>query len=92
MRTGAITVSGFYPEWVEPTYKIVRVLVFAFGAIFSLGSSGAADKLTKDSEPAARSPSFLERPLRLRAGDRTRTGDVQLGKLAFYQLNYARVP
>jgi hypothetical protein len=25
-----------------------------------------------------------------RAGDRTRTGDVQLGKLAFYQLNYAR--
>ena len=28
--------------------------------------------------------------LYLRAGDRTRTGDVQLGKLAFYQLNYAR--
>ena len=27
----------------------------------------------------------------MRAGDRTRTGDVQLGKLAFYQLNYARV-
>src|SRR5688572_14017390 len=27
-----------------------------------------------------------------RAGDRTRTGDVQLGKLAFYQLNYARKP
>ena len=27
-----------------------------------------------------------------RAGDRARTGDVQLGKLAFYQLNYARVP
>ena len=26
----------------------------------------------------------------VRAGDRTRTGDVQLGKLAFYQLNYAR--
>ena len=25
-----------------------------------------------------------------RAGDRTRTGDVQLGKLAFYQLNYTR--
>src|SRR5262245_44561069 len=24
------------------------------------------------------------------AGDRIRTGDVQLGKLAFYQLNYAR--
>ena len=27
-----------------------------------------------------------------RAGDGTRTHDVQLGKLAFYQLNYARVP
>jgi hypothetical protein len=27
---------------------------------------------------------------RFRAGDRARTGDVQLGKLAFYQLNYAR--
>jgi hypothetical protein len=26
------------------------------------------------------------------AGDGTRTHDVQLGKLAFYQLNYARVP
>jgi hypothetical protein len=26
----------------------------------------------------------------IKAGDRTRTGDVQLGKLAFYQLNYAR--
>ena len=25
-----------------------------------------------------------------RAGDGTRTRDVQLGKLAFYQLNYAR--
>lgn len=30
--------------------------------------------------------------IQVRAGDRTRTGDVQLGKLAFYQLNYARVP
>lgn len=33
LRTGAISVAGFYPEWVDPTYKIVRVLVFAFGAI-----------------------------------------------------------
>lgn len=33
VRTGSITISGFYPEWVEPTYKIIRVLVFAFGAI-----------------------------------------------------------
>jgi hypothetical protein len=34
-------------------------------------------------------PNSLNRQLQ-RAGDRTRTGDVQLGKLAFYQLNYAR--
>lgn len=33
LRTGAISMPGFYPEWVDPTYKIVRVLVFAFGAI-----------------------------------------------------------
>jgi hypothetical protein len=25
-----------------------------------------------------------------KAGDRTRTGDIQLGKLALYQLSYAR--
>ncbi|HUO25673.1 MAG TPA: mechanosensitive ion channel domain-containing protein [Candidatus Aquilonibacter sp.] len=28
-----ITVSGFYPEWAEPTYKIVRFLVFALTLI-----------------------------------------------------------
>src|SRR4051812_36378643 len=38
-------------------------------------------------KPAAGPRSFLSR-----AGDGTRTHDVQLGKLAFYQLNYARVP
>jgi hypothetical protein len=32
----------------------------------------------------------LPHPYQFRAGDRARTGDVQLGKLAFYQLNYAR--
>jgi hypothetical protein len=26
------------------------------------------------------------------AGDRTRTGDIQLGRLALYQLSYSRVP
>ena len=36
-------------------------------------------------------PLVLHRVMSIvRAGDRTRTGDVQLGKLAFYQLNYAR--
>lgn len=30
---GAITFRGFYPEWSEPTYKIVRVMVFAFAAM-----------------------------------------------------------
>jgi hypothetical protein len=28
---------------------------------------------------------------RVRAGDRARTGDIQLGRLALYQLSYARV-
>ena len=44
--------------------------------------------------PVALRPPALRKHFRfrhlLRAGDRTRTGDVQLGKLAFYQLNYAR--
>ena len=39
---------------------------------------------------APRHPSTVTRTPSFRAGDRTRTGDVQLGKLAFYQLNYAR--
>lgn len=28
-----IRISGFYPEWVQPTYKIIRALVYAFGAV-----------------------------------------------------------
>lgn len=30
LEQGNIRVSGFYPEWVDPTYKIVRFLLFAF--------------------------------------------------------------
>jgi small-conductance mechanosensitive channel len=30
---GAITLAGFYPDWAEPTYKIVRVLILAFAAV-----------------------------------------------------------
>jgi hypothetical protein len=30
------------------------------------------------------------RRLRREAGDRARTGDIQLGRLALYQLSYAR--
>ncbi len=33
IETGAIAFSSFYPEWADPTYKIVRVLVFAFAAV-----------------------------------------------------------
>jgi len=29
----AIAFPGFYPEWADPTYKIVRFLVIVFGAI-----------------------------------------------------------
>lgn len=32
IRSGAITFQGFYPDWADPTYKIVRVLVLAFAA------------------------------------------------------------
>jgi len=33
MQRGAITFSGFHPEWIQPTYKIVRFLVNVFAAI-----------------------------------------------------------
>ncbi|MBA5868231.1 MAG: mechanosensitive ion channel [Nitrospira sp. CR1.3] len=33
IRRGAITFTGFYREWAEPTYKIVRFLVIVFAAV-----------------------------------------------------------
>ena len=33
VERGRIRFPGFYPEWVQPTYKIVRVLVWAFAAV-----------------------------------------------------------
>jgi small-conductance mechanosensitive channel len=35
LRDGSITFEGFYPEWSEPTYKIVRVLVLAFALVMA---------------------------------------------------------
>ncbi len=32
LRSGSITIGGFYPDWAEPTYKIIRVLVLALAA------------------------------------------------------------
>ena len=45
---------------------------------------------TAESRRSRRFCNFMTYHNLYRAGDRTRTGDVQLGKLAFYQLNYAR--
>jgi len=33
LESGAVTLSGFYPEWARPTYKIARFLVIAFMAV-----------------------------------------------------------
>ena len=30
---GNIRIAGFYPEWIQPTYKIVRFLLIAFTAV-----------------------------------------------------------
>ncbi len=30
---GNISIRGFYPEWIQPTYKIVRFLLLAFTAV-----------------------------------------------------------
>jgi small-conductance mechanosensitive channel len=33
IERGRIRIVGFYPEWVQPTYKIIRFLLYAFGAV-----------------------------------------------------------
>src|SRR5215472_9657246 len=33
VEQGNIRISGFYPEWAQPTYKIVRFLLIAFTAV-----------------------------------------------------------
>ena len=33
IEAGRVTISGFDPDWAQPTYKIVRVLVVAFAAV-----------------------------------------------------------
>ena len=48
-------------------------------------SKGICPRLTDRTRVLA-SPSEVER-----AGDRARTGDIQLGRLALYQLSYTRV-
>ena len=30
IRKGALSIPGFYPDWANPTYQIVRILVLAF--------------------------------------------------------------
>jgi len=32
-QRGKIRIRGFYPEWIEPTYRIVRFLLIAFTAV-----------------------------------------------------------
>jgi len=32
-EVGRIRFSNFYPEWAQPTYKIVRILIYAFAAV-----------------------------------------------------------
>jgi len=33
VEKGTFAISGFYSEWAEPTYRIIRVLVVAFAAV-----------------------------------------------------------
>jgi len=33
LETGRLVISGFYPEWATPTYRIVRVLVVALAVV-----------------------------------------------------------
>jgi small-conductance mechanosensitive channel len=45
LRSGAIVVNGFYPEWATPTYKIVRVLVVSFAAVVAYPYVPGSDSL-----------------------------------------------
>jgi len=46
VEIGRITVAGFYPDWAQPTYKLVRVLLIAFAVVVAFpyipGSSSPA--------------------------------------------------
>jgi small-conductance mechanosensitive channel len=48
VERGSVTLSGFDPEWAQPTFKIVRVLVILLGVVVAYpyipGSSSAAFK------------------------------------------------
>jgi small-conductance mechanosensitive channel len=33
LERGSVTLSGFYPEWAQPTYQIVRFFMLAFAAV-----------------------------------------------------------
>ncbi|MEZ5458119.1 MAG: mechanosensitive ion channel family protein [Steroidobacteraceae bacterium] len=33
VERGSVTLSGFYPEWAQPTYQIVRFFMLAFAAV-----------------------------------------------------------
>ena len=35
IENGTISFTGFYPEWGQPTYRIVRVLIIAFAAVIA---------------------------------------------------------
>ena len=48
-------------------------------------------ELGTSSLPRKRSTTELHRLVILRAGDRVRTGDIQLGRLTLYQLSYSRI-
>jgi small-conductance mechanosensitive channel len=48
IEKGTITFKGFYPEWGQPTYKLVRALIVAFAAVIAFpyipGSASPAFK------------------------------------------------
>jgi hypothetical protein len=88
--------------WITPLATSITetwVIAIAFWAAGppqaapASNATGTAQRTIWSCALLARFPSVVRLSSRTplqRAGDRTRTGDVQLGKLAFYQLNYAR--
>lgn len=103
---GSVTLVGFDPEWARPTFKIVRVLMIAFGVVVAYpyipGSSSAAFKgvsifagivfsLGSSSVISNLIAGFAMTYRRtFRVGDRVRIGDV-VGDVADIRLQVTHI-
>lgn len=72
-----------------------QILAASSRQVLFRGTASARMRLPEPRESLSQrgmvKPCSTRNALETRAGDRTRTGDSQLGKLVLYQLSYARI-